>query len=139
MRFFFIVFFLAAACSMSETPVASKPVCQYNSLQQVVAAPRLANGKMLCSELYSYSKHGFLAFYDKPVNSTAEALRREALLIGEEDALASFTKGYPLDGQRIKVQGVLKLQLSCFQGSKRSCAPISMPIYVDKPNLSYDK
>jgi hypothetical protein len=138
MRFVYRLLWLAfvGACTPSEPAAVTTSACHYSSLSQVAAAPRRANGKTFCSDLYSYSKHGFLAFYDQPVYSTAEALRKEALLIGEEDATGNFATRYPSDGERVRVEGKLKLQMSCFSGTAVSCVPVSKPIYLDKPKLS---
>jgi hypothetical protein len=134
MRLVSNVFWLAfiGACVPPDSAVVTTSACQYISLSQVAAAPRRANGKMFCSDLYSYSKHGFLAFYDQPVHSTAEAIQKEALLIGEKDATDNFGRSYPLDGQRVRAAGKIKLQISCFSGPAGSCVPIGKPIYLDK-------
>ncbi|HYI39605.1 MAG TPA: hypothetical protein VE053_04720 [Allosphingosinicella sp.] len=137
MRFLLSVPWLAiVACTPSERAIVANSGCQYNSLGQVTETPRRAGGKMLCAELYSYSKHGFLAFYDQPVQNITEALQTESLLIGDEEGSENFGKLYPLDGQRVEVQGILRIQLTCFVGAKNSCVPIRKPIYVYAPKLS---
>ncbi len=137
MRKCFSVICLATAGCVSPEPVSvAVSGCDYGSLAQVASDPSRANGKQLCADLYSFSDHGFLAFYDKPIRSTTQAIELEALLIEEEDATRAFKGSYPKDGKRVSVRGMLNLQLSCFSGTKNSCVPIAKPIYVDSPEFS---
>ena len=136
MRFIMFLAILAmAACVTPDESASSQSECSYSNLAEIVAEPERADGKTLCTELYSYSKHGFLAYYDKPVHDNATGLEREALLIGEEDASVNFLGSYPKDGHRVYVRGVIKLQLSCFK-RKNSCVPVSKPIYIVSPNFT---
>lgn len=127
---------LLGACVPPKGKISRVTECHYSTLGDVADEPNKANGKMFCSQLYSYSKHGFLAFYDRPVRDTTEALERAALLIGDKDAKLNFKTSYPLDGERVNVRGVLRLQLSCFTGEQNSCVPVAKPIYMSKPIFS---
>jgi hypothetical protein len=134
MRNCFSVICLAVAGCVSPEPAnVALSNCNYSSLAQVASDPIRANGKKLCADLYSFSSHGFLAFYDRPIHSTAQAIKLEALLIGEEDAVREFRGNYPKDGKKVSVRGTLNLQLSCFSAEKNSCVPIAKPVYVDAP------
>lgn len=136
MRLTNIALLSLAACAPKEpTPVVTS-TCTYGSLAQVARQPTRANGKTLCAEVYSYSRHGFLAFYDRPIENTYQALNRPALLLGEEDAAKIFKGRYPADGQRVGIKGTVNLQLSCFVGPKNSCVPVRHPIYVNSSDLA---
>jgi hypothetical protein len=119
-----------AACVSSELSSDTALKCDYSSLSQIASEPQKANGKIICAKLYSYSRHGFLAFYDMPIDSLREAVDSEALLIGDKEALGLFRGNYPKDGQPMLFRGRIDLHLPCFAGKRNSCVPIKLPIYI---------
>jgi hypothetical protein len=126
------MFLLSCSTARDDHRAASR--CDYHSLREVEKEPERATGATLCAEVFSYSSHGFFAFYDRPVHTTREAVSNVALMVDDGDAKRNFPGTYPKDGERVRASGQIDLQLSCYL-VENSCAPIPHPIYLKSAQL----
>jgi hypothetical protein len=113
--------------------------CFVSELKTVFNDPMKFDRKLFCGPVYVYYEREFLAFFDRPMSADDPA-KLEIAMLPEELSRSRVDALSSISGQRVMVRGILKVDRFCVRTRSkimRSCAPVSIPIYIS--DITYGK